>query len=203
MTVKPQMDLDLSDLIEIAKRNTFYSLNKILPARVVSYDDSDNTVNCEIMLKRNINGDEVDYPVMAQCPVMILGAEAHITFPIEAGQNCLLMFSDRDIDIFWSSGEKKTPNTRRAHAFADAIALIGLRTESQAQPINPNAVQIEGAGKKVAIKNDAQSLKLLIDQLIDTIKAITVAGGTPVDGSAQLALEALKPLFAALLDEGV
>lgn len=203
MTIRPPMDLDLSDLIEIAKRNTFYSLNKILPARVVSYDDSDNTVNCEIVLKRNVDGNEIDYPVMAQCPVIILGAEANITFPIEAGQTCLLMFADRDLDIFWSSGQKKTPNTRRAHAFADAIALIGLRTESEAQPINQNAVQITGGSKKIAIKNDAQSLKLLIDLLIDTIKAITTAGNTPLSPASIAALEALKPLFAALLDEGI
>ncbi len=70
-----------------------------------------------------------DYPLLIDCPVIVLGGgNGLLTFPITSGDECLIMFNDRDIDN-WFSGSSTSGNaTGRLHSFSDAVILVGLRS---------------------------------------------------------------------------
>ncbi len=204
-TWAPTQNVELSDALDRQTDFTKYSLNCHQVGNIVSYDSANQTCEVEIgMLRKLPTGEEVKYPILLDVPVIILsGGGTSLTFPIEPGDKCVILFNDRDIDIFLEEDRSALPNSSRAHDYSDGIALVGIRTVSERSATNENAVQLHTGDKKVAILNNVQSLLPLIEGLIDLIKAITVAGGTPVDPSAQTALELYKLQFQLLLDQGV
>lgn len=106
--------------------------NCIKIGEIVSFDKADQTATVRILHRQNENYDlnlteEVDYPLLGKVPVVILqGGGAHITFPINAGDQCLLLFSDYMIDNWWVSGDVSTSDFPRRHDLSDAIAIVGL-----------------------------------------------------------------------------
>ncbi len=201
----PTQDVDLAFTLEAQQDSTKYSLNCHQLGSIVSYDSSNQTCEIELGVLRLLpNGSEIKYPLLLDVPVIILsGGGASLTFPIEAGDKCLVLFNDRDIDIFLEEDRVALPNSPRAHDYSDGIALVGLRSVSEREATNEDAAQLHTKDKKVAILNNEQSLLTLIEGLIDLTKAITVGGGTPVDGTAQTNLELYKLEFQKLLDVGV
>lgn len=69
------------------------------------------------------------YTVIAEAPVICLGGgSGALTFPIKSGDECLVLFNDRDLDN-WFTGGTGSPNaTARLHSYSDAIILVGLRS---------------------------------------------------------------------------
>jgi len=57
-----------------------------------------------------------------------------MTFPVAAGDDCLLVFCSRSIDEWWISGEKHVPHDLRKHDLSDAIAIVGIRPKPRALP---------------------------------------------------------------------
>ena len=74
----------------------------------------------------------VDYPVLVDVPVFVLsGGGAVITCPVESGDDCLVLFNDRDIDNWFATGAPAQPLTARMHHLSDGLALVGWRSEAQ------------------------------------------------------------------------
>lgn len=69
------------------------------------------------------------YNVLVDCPVISLGGgKGALTMPIQQGDECLLLFNDRDLDNWFQGGTGAALATGRTHSFSDAIALVGLRS---------------------------------------------------------------------------
>lgn len=72
-----------------------------------------------------------DYPQLVGIPIVILGGGGGcLTFPIEQGNECLVLFNDRDIDNWYAGGAGSPNATPRTHSFPDAIALVGVNSMS-------------------------------------------------------------------------
>ena len=152
------------------------------------------------------------------CPVVMLtGGTGHITMPIKQGDTCLLMFNDRDMDVWWASGQvNQEPTTARTHNIADAIALVGIRHAKNAVAnydtdrivIQNDKAKVTVGAEKIAIKNDAQSLKTLLVGLSNALNAFATATSTaavePTLGPASAALSSaisdLSSNLGALLE---
>lgn len=108
------------------------TMNCIKIGRIVSFDKTDQTASIQILHRQDKNYDlnlseEVDYPVLGKVPVVVLqGGSSHITFPINAGDQCLVLFCDYMIDNWWLSGDVSTSDFPRRHNLSDAIAIVGL-----------------------------------------------------------------------------
>lgn len=71
----------------------------------------------------------VQYPLLLDCPCIVLGGgTAALSLPIQAGDECLLLFNDRDLDTWFAGGAGAAVATPRLHSFSDGIALVGLRS---------------------------------------------------------------------------
>ena len=77
-------------------------------------------------------------------PVLFPGGGGYsLTFPVEPGDECLLIFHDRELDNWYLNGAGLAPSLPRLHDLADAIALVGMRSSPRAlASISTNTVQL-------------------------------------------------------------
>jgi hypothetical protein len=84
------------------------------------------------------------YPLLRSVPVVFpCGGGFTLTFPISPGDECLLVFNDRESDNWYINGAGQPPTTNRKHDLSDAFALVGVRSCPRALgAISTNSVQL-------------------------------------------------------------
>jgi hypothetical protein len=93
-------------------------------------------------------------PVLLDCPLLFQGGGgALMTFPVKAGDECLVIFASRCIDAWWQQGflpplggqpnPAMNPPDLRMHHLSDGFALVGVRSLPKSYPIDPSNVQIK------------------------------------------------------------
>lgn len=130
---------DLRRLIDLAKAESKREINCHAVGTIIAFDPTTATANItlnykKILKQRNaINLREysdvvVEYPVLVRCPIVIMnGGGAYTTYPIAAGDSCLVLFCDRDIDVWFEFGSTQSPpNSERMHDLSDAVAIVGI-----------------------------------------------------------------------------
>ena len=113
-------------------KNISIALNCVKIGKITSFDKNDQTASIQILHRIDDNYDldidkSVDYPLLCKVPVVVLqGGGASITFPIKAGDQCLVLFCDYMMDKWWVSGDVSSSDFPRRHDLSDAIAIVGL-----------------------------------------------------------------------------
>jgi hypothetical protein len=211
VTIKNQPILEpkITDALQALRTDIFRSLNCVKIGKIVAFNVTKKTADVQVNFKRMLpDGTLKSYPLLRDCPVFTLqGGGASIRFPITAGDQCLLVFSDRNIDAWFTTGGEGVPYDARFHDLSDGIALVGLDslTSTLAAYKTDEAVmdylgaQFSLKGGKLAVANVTTDLLTAIELLIDTVSAVTTATGTPLSGASIAALAAVKATFEALL----
>ena len=152
-------------------------INCMAIGTVQSFNPTNQTVNVLINYLRVIKGGvtsanptedtvsdkTVSYPLLVQCPLMINnGGGASITFPVANGDTCLILFNDRDIDNWWSTGTTSSPpNSARLHDLSDAIVIVGIRNVTNAiAGYNMLALQLLYGNSLIAIQKNGIELSV-------------------------------------------
>lgn len=198
---KQPSDPSLKDLLDLHKKDIFLSLNCCKIGKIQSFDSEKQTATIVINSKKTVfrkNPDDsysakyIDYPVLTDCPVVVLkGGGVSLRMPIAEGDSCLLLFNDRDIDNWYASGQKLPNASPRMHSISDGFALVGIQSlaeslggyEDGKAILGDNQTSFKIGGGKVTIENDTKNLYTILNTLITTIQAITVAA-TPIDNAA-------------------
>lgn len=223
---KTIIDPGLSDVLALHKMATFASMNCVKIGKITSFDATKKTAQVQVLFKRQLpDGTIVSYTPLIDCPVFTLqGGGGYLQMPIAAGDNCILLFSDRSIDEWYQNGQEALPANTRMHDASDAIAIVGLNPLSSSGPVAPtnkivmsylgsrfeltatgwNFVgegtgEIDINGAIITIKNTTTSLLILLDGLIDVIAALQVNGPIPLTAASIAALQAYKLQLATLL----
>lgn len=109
-------------------------LRVALPAEVIAWDDAAPEraqVRPTVRLVRRVEGARLAYrpPILPSAPVAWPGSGAYgLTWPLEPGSTGLLVFADRSIDEWATTGQRDNePRDPRRHAYADAVFIPGLR----------------------------------------------------------------------------
>lgn len=55
-----------------------------------------------------------------------------LTFPVKAGDECLVVLADRCIDSWWQNGGVQPPAEFRFHDLSDGFAFVGFRSKPRA-----------------------------------------------------------------------
>jgi len=131
-------DLQMKDLLDLFGKNLMINFNSHHIGKIQEFDETDQTAIVSINYKKTFflpdalgvyQPQLVDYPLMADVPVMCFGGgNGALTFPIKPGDDCLLCFNDRDLDNWFQGSSSSAVATSRLHSFADGIALVGLRS---------------------------------------------------------------------------
>ena len=189
----PVAEPDLRTLLDRRVAQAFYELNCHQVGRIVSFDAAKQSASVQLAIARNV----VDrtktppeyvsrsYPVLTDVPVFVpSGSSGSLQFPIVAGDPVLVLFNDRDIDLWWDAGTEAPPNSVRAHSLSDGLAIVGFRNSQQAledYPTDRTKLVYEDAGLELAAKvklyGEESSLKLVVQKLIDALTALNAKTG--------------------------
>lgn len=119
------------------------NLHTSLPGVVQSYDAATQTVSVQPAIKRVFSEKgATPLPVCVDVPVCFPGGgDFYLTFPVKAGDDCILVFSERCIDYWHVNGGVQLPAEYRLHDLSDAFAIVGVNS----QPRKLASVQTDGA----------------------------------------------------------
>lgn len=114
---------------EALKQEIFSSLHCALPGTVISFDPAAQTAE----IQPEVRVGSLLFPALSDVPVFFPGTrEEAITWPVSAGDECLLILADVDIDAWFESGEASVPRSARKHSLSDAFAFVGFRSRPNA-----------------------------------------------------------------------
>lgn len=120
-----------------------------LPAVVESVDLVRQTVTVQPTIRSRVTLEggvvtSIDFPLIPDVPIVFpSGGGYSLTFPIEPGDECLVVFADRCIDAWWQSGGVQEQADYRMHDLSDGFAIFGPRSQPRALPsVSAGAVQL-------------------------------------------------------------
>ncbi|UBM93033.1 translation initiation factor IF-2 [Klebsiella pneumoniae] len=139
---KEQADARLAQAIMSAMRVS-------MPGIIQSFDPDAVTAVVQPAIKgleQEESGAEVsvNLPLLVDVPVIFpRGGGCTLTFPVSAGDECLVIFADRCIDFWWQSGGIQEPVDGRMHDLSDAFCIVGPQSQAKKiSGISTTAVQL-------------------------------------------------------------
>lgn len=193
---------ELKDLLDLLEKRIKLGLNCHHIGKIQSFDALTQTAKVTINYTKTFSqinsvGEAkvitANYPTLIDCPVICLGGGlGSLTFPISSGDECLVLFNDRDIDNWFSGSSSSAPATPRTHAFPDAIILVGVRSLANVLPAYvTDAVTLTYQGNLIQIF----SSKVLITLTGGTSLELDATGKLKITNSTGEFVAALVQLF--------
>jgi Phage protein Gp138 N-terminal domain len=191
-----------SDMLDVLKQDIFASLNCVRVGQIQSFDSSKQTATVALLGKRVYpDGTIADYGPLLDVPIIVLqGGGGYIQLPATSGDMCLVLFNDRNIDNWYSTGSAQAPATGRMHSLSDGFALVGVNALTNLlSPIvagtikivmgsseidlsnaelkaKNGAAEIDLTGGLITLKNATTALLTLLQNLATVLEAATVQG---------------------------
>lgn len=137
-------DISQTELLESNNDSVQMKLHTQLPARVVSFNATDQTVSIELLITQmDYEGNALSLPPLVDVPVQMFsyGAFSITATPTE-GDEGLAHFSERCIDGWFESGRASVPLDIRFHDLSDAFFAGGYKSKPNALTIIPGAMHI-------------------------------------------------------------
>ncbi len=151
---------DLYQIMKDAIQGELANVWTALPCEVKSYDVEAVTIIAQPLIKipvkkRDGKIELLTLPPLPDVPIMFSGAGGFtITHPIHPGDECLVIFASRNIDIWWQQGEIQNPFDTRKHDLSDGFALF--RPQSQTKKIRNISTQ------NLEIRNNEDTCKIQV-----------------------------------------
>lgn len=174
-------------------RRTFVEMMKdvgtSIPGHFLTFDPVTQLAQIQIGVQRiDVNGKTFEPSPLIECPVAFLGgSEYFMEHQIDAGDECLMVFSQRCIDGWINMGGVAVNPIMRFHDFSDAAVLPGLRSQpNKITDHQNNGVRLRNkAGDKfIWLKNDGTAA-ITVDTLT-VIANIEHTGDTNQTGNVTL-----------------
>ena len=162
---------NLSSVISHGFDEKIKNVHTSLPAFVVDFDPAAQTITAQVGIKKVIKTTQneqetlipLDVPPILDVPVITpRGGGYSLTFPIAAGDECLLIFSERSIKDWLNVGQTVKPTTKRFHDLTDAVAIVGLSSlPRKIQNYNASALELRKDDGAAFIKiSDDNSIRI-------------------------------------------
>lgn len=154
-----------------------YDLNCMRIGIVYAFYPEDLTVDVQIVNKKtlelNKDGTQnvVDFPLIR---AKVCYCNPFITYPISKGDECVLLFSDREIESWFINGDINPEGYQRMHALTDAVALFGIRSIPNMISVLTDALHLYYGGSDIQIKDS---------QINITSPSLMVTGNTTQTGN--------------------
>lgn len=145
----PSLTKVISDSIE----SRLSEVHVAMPGEIVSYDDATGLASVRPSLQRRyLETDKlVDLPVINNVPIMHpRGGGALIKFAMIKGDPVTLIFSERSLDRWITTGGKVDPQDTRKHALSDAFAYPGGYPKSKPQTDATITAAFSATGLKIS-----------------------------------------------------
>lgn len=126
---------DQDQLYQRIINNIGFGIHVSLPCIVQKYDNETETIEAQPTVRERVIKPDgkivyMDYPILINVPVMFPRAGNFLfKFPINQGDECLVVFSDLSIDNWYLFGNVQNPVEQRRHDLSDGIAVFGLASQ--------------------------------------------------------------------------
>jgi hypothetical protein len=138
-----------------------------LPGIVKSFDASKGTCEVQPAIKAQVTAKDgtkswVAMPLCVDVPVQFMGGGAFVfTFPVNTGDEGLIIFASRCIDAWWQSGGVQQQAELRMHDLSDGMLIPGFRSQPRKLAnINPNFPEWRSEDGLVAMTQTATGWKV-------------------------------------------
>lgn len=163
----------LSAAITNAVLYQLMNVHTAMPARIVTYDYTTRKASVQPLVdKKFTDGTVQAMPQINNIPVVLPQVgDFSMSFPINAGDYCLIICCERSISTWLNNGQQAPPIDPRKFDLSDAVALVGLHpfTEQSAAPNNTDFI-LKFAGSEIKIEpSGAVSVKTASTVAIGTL----------------------------------
>lgn len=217
----------LTDAIRYAVLAQLNNIHTAIPGQIVSYDFTTQKATIQPSINKLwVTGAVDPLPILQNVPVVFPNSGgASLTFPVNPGDTCLLVFCERSIDDWKSNGVNSsgtvTPSDPRKLDLSDGIAIMGLKPFNSTFPnrANNSDLLLSYAGSSISIGangavkiNTASTLALgmpgneLISQLISALTQINsvftaILSDPPTLPNTFTAAGLAEPAIAAIIGQ--
>lgn len=113
----------LEAVIETAIDTAVKELHTCLPGIVQNFDPVEQTADIQPTIKRKLNGEFVNLPLLTDVPVRFPKVcDFSITMPVKNGDDIEIRVIERSIDRWLLDGDIQEPDDTRKHSLSDAYA---------------------------------------------------------------------------------
>lgn len=122
------MNNQLHDAIETVVKNEINNIHTCLPGKIEKYYYETQKADVKPLVKKLFkDGESLELPVIVSVPVVWMrGGGALFSFPLNRGDGVLLLFAERNINLWLETGEDSAPENGRKFDLTDCIAVPGL-----------------------------------------------------------------------------
>ena len=119
------------DLITAARMD----MHTAMPGIIQSFDPVHMTCTVQPAIRGAIvapsgRAEAADLPLLVDCPVVFPGGGGYIlTYPLEAGDEALIIIAERCIDAWWQSGGVQAAAEYRLQDLSDGFVIPGPRSQ--------------------------------------------------------------------------
>ena len=166
-----------------------------MPGIIVSFNAGAQTAVVQLAITATVENENaapsnMKIAVISDVPVEFpSGGGYTLTFPVAAGDECMVDFCARCIDSWWQSSGVQNPVSARIHDLSDAVCRVGVRSKPRAVGgISTSSVQlrsddggnyVEIAGSNVNIVGVAE-INLTAPAITLTAPSVTINASSTV-----------------------
>jgi len=163
-----------------------------LPGIIDSFDSG--AMTCEVQPAIEGLGEMPDgtttprvMPLCLDCPVVFpAGGGVTMTFPLAAGDECLIVFAAKCIDAWWQQGGVQPQAELRMHDLSDGFVIPGPRSQPRVlADVSTSAVEIrsDDGATKIALDPEAQTVDIKAPGGASIEADVTITGTLHVSGN--------------------
>ena len=156
-------------------KKTGYELNCMCIGIVNEFFPDDLTADIVIANKKTLGLNEDGTQIVEPYPLIrakVVYCNPFITFPINPGDECVLLFADREIESWFLNGDVNPEGYPRMHSKTDAVAIFGIRSLPNMISVLTNCLHLFYGSSDIQIK----------DSQIDINSALNIVGNTTQTG---------------------
>lgn len=179
---------DISDVIRFGTLKTASDLNCLKIATVEEVHYEDLTVTVRLLNKRTLGQNKDGTPNVRDYALIrakICYCNPYITNDIKQGDDCLLLFSDREIESWFINGDAQPVNYQRMHDLTDAFAIFGIRSLPKMISILADCLNLFYGNSNIALSDELINITSPLVQA-SNLHAMNGASGNIVDSSGKI-----------------
>lgn len=142
-------------ILDGVKRQTASELNCMRIGIVDTFNADDLTADIQIVNKKTLSLNKdgtqnvADYPLIR---AKVMYCNPFETFPINKGDECILLFADREIENWFINGDINPVGYSRMHSMTDAVAIFGIRSLPKMIEIVTDALHLFYGASELILK---------------------------------------------------
>lgn len=171
-----------------------------MPGIVQSFDPARMVAEVQPTIsgqRRMLSGlfEEFQMPLLLDCPVVFPGGGGvTLTFPINPGDEVLVVFASRCIDSWWQLGGIQGQAELRMHDLSDGFVLPQVRSQPRRFTVSTAAAQLrtDDGAVLIELNPDTQGVRVVTPGAVEvdagasatvTAPAITLNGNVTINGN--------------------